>query len=90
MSWKAKRYHRYRPPNTSKHHIPPKHPAGQNFTLRVSNVDHKAYHTLFSNAGSFEQCVQILWKYWWLPYYQATDNPAPDVQRIVERVKEAA
>ena len=62
MSWGAQRYKA-----TSFHHIPPQHPAKftpQRPGKRVSSADHRAYHQLFSNAGSFEQCVEILKKWW--------------------------
>ena len=59
MSWHAKRY------QTNEHHIPPKHPTvNPPIKKRVSKIDHAAYHQLFQNAGSFEQCVSIL-RWWW-------------------------
>lgn len=60
MSWNAQRF-------TSFHHIPPQHPAVRTPARpgkRVTSADHRAYHQLFSNAGSFEQCVEILRRWW--------------------------
>jgi len=63
MSWRAKRYGRR---STNVHHVPPRHPALTTpFKIRISKSDHAAYHQLFSNADSFEQCVEILWRDWW-------------------------
>lgn len=48
------------------HHVPPKHPASITpIKLRVRKKDHEAYHQLFSNAGSLEQCIEILKRDWW-------------------------
>ena len=61
MSWQAKRFNK-----TNVHHIPPRHPAIMApLKKRVSKLDHAAYHQLFQNAGSLNQCVEILRKYWW-------------------------
>ena len=60
MSFQAKRFRKM-----SDHHIPPRNPATHTpVKKRVKDVDHKAYHQLFSNAGSFDQCVEIL-RWWW-------------------------
>ena len=60
MSWNARRYQKM-----NWHHIPPKNPSDAvPVRKRVSKLDHSAYHQLFQNAGSFEQCVSIL-KWWW-------------------------
>lgn len=70
MSWQAKRF---RKQSTNLHHIPPRHPAKATpFKIRISKRDHAAYHQLFQNAASFEQCVAILYRNWWKPYYEAT------------------
>lgn len=86
MSWNARRYNRK---SSSKHHVPPKHPSSDLFTMRVSNVDHRAYHTLFGNSGSFEQCVHILWKYWWMPYYQEKGLRLPNIKEVAQKTKAA-
>jgi hypothetical protein len=61
MSWHARRYL-----TKNWHHVPPQNPAKTTpFKIRVSKKDHAAYHQLFANAGSFEQCCEILWRDWW-------------------------
>jgi hypothetical protein len=76
MSWTAKRYK-----VKDYHHVPPRHPATATpFKMRVRKVDHAAYHQLFANAASFEQCVEILWRDWWHPYHQAR-LPCNDASR---------
>ena len=70
MSWKAKRFRR-----TNIHHIPPQHPASNiPFKVRVNKLDHAAYHQLFANAATFEDCVAILYRDWWAPYLEATND----------------
>lgn len=65
MSWNAKRYRKTHLEGTNKHHIPPRHPSASiPVRKRVNKRDHAAYHQLFQNASSFEQCVSIL-KWWW-------------------------
>ncbi len=60
MSYQARRYKR-----NDEHHIPPRHPAVHTpIKKRVNKQDHIAYHRIFQNAGSFEQCVEIL-RWWW-------------------------
>lgn len=54
------------PYSMSSHHVPPRHPATHTpFLLRKSVIDHRAYHQLFRNAGSLQQCIDILIKEWW-------------------------
>lgn len=68
MSWHAKRYRA-----TNWHHIPPRNPAVTTpFKMRISKLDHSAYHQIFGNAGSYEQCCEILWKQWWQPALDAS------------------
>jgi hypothetical protein len=33
--------------------------------IRVRKIDHRAYHQIFQNAGSLEQCIEILKRDWW-------------------------
>jgi hypothetical protein len=49
------------------HHVPPKSRGKTKFLLEKPENQHRAYHLLFSNAGSYEECCQILWKDWWKP-----------------------
>jgi hypothetical protein len=66
MSWSAKRHNRR---NWNLHHIPPQHPAATTpIKIRVGKNEHQAYHTLFQNAGSYEQCCEILYRDWWRAY----------------------
>lgn len=75
MSLQAKRYRlelvenkRNSPEGMSKHHVPPRHPATRTpFLLRKSVKDYRAYHQLFRNCGSYEQCCEILLREWWTP-----------------------
>jgi len=80
MSWGAQRYQRenhdeYRPrskrphPISSKstmHHVPPKS-KGAEFILQKEWNRHSAYHLIFGNAASYEECCRILQKDWWTP-----------------------
>ena len=78
MSWTAKRYQR------NWHHIPPQNPAAiPPIKKRVNKIDHAAYHQLFQNAGSFEQCVEIL-RWWW-----TINGKFIDVERNREGLKVA-
>lgn len=62
MSLNAKRYRR----KWNWHHVPPRHPAAATpLKIRVDKKDHEAYNRLFGNAGSLEQCVEILRRDWW-------------------------
>ena len=66
MSWHARRFNGK--PVMNVHHVPPQNPATKTpFKVRVNKLDHMAYHQLFANAGTFEQCVEILWRDWWTP-----------------------
>ena len=48
------------------HHVPPRNPSLTTpIKIRVRRKDHMAYHRLFSNAGSLEQCIEILKRDWW-------------------------
>ena len=79
MSWNAKRFKQ----NSNWHHIPPKHPAQSTpFKIRVNKRDHQAYHQLFANARTFEDCVAILWRNWWAPYYAAKGEDHDPCQRL--------
>ena len=70
MSWNAVRY---RDPKvtarvkTSTHHVPPRSRGKALFTVEKPHVQHLAYHILFGNAGSFEECCEILKREWWTP-----------------------
>jgi hypothetical protein len=50
--------------------------------MRVNKLDHAAYHQLFQNAGTFEQCVQILWRDWWQPLEAAKGFTIKDVSDL--------
>lgn len=64
-----------RPDSMSRHHVPPRHPAKNTpFLLRKSVKDHRAYHQLFRNAGSYEQCCEILLREWWTPPAERTNK----------------
>lgn len=66
MSWHARRFK-----SRNEHHIPPRHPAQTiPVKIRVNKIDHAAYHQLFANAASFEDCVAILYRDWWRPYME--------------------
>jgi hypothetical protein len=61
MSWQARRYRSH-----DWHHVPPRHPAPVTpFKIRVRKIDHRAYHQLFANCASLEQCIEILKRDWW-------------------------
>lgn len=51
----------------TKHHVPPRSVAPTEFILLKTWREHSAYHTIFGNASSFEECVKILRLYWWTP-----------------------
>ena len=66
MSWKARRFK-----SKDEHHVPPRHPSLTTpVKIRVNKIDHAAYHQLFQNAGSYEQCCEILYRDWWKPYLE--------------------
>lgn len=48
----------------NKHHVPPQSKGGKEVIL-VDTIHHRAYHILFKNAGSLEECVAILKREWW-------------------------
>jgi len=50
----------------SKHHVPPKS-IGAQFILYKTCKEHEAYHLLFGNAASYEECCKILKRDWWTP-----------------------
>lgn len=85
MSWNAQRYRK----GGSRHHVPPKNSTDNLFTMKVSTIDHRAYHQLFRNLGTFEQCVHVLWKYWWLPYYQKNHVSFPNLKEVMNEAKVA-
>jgi hypothetical protein len=61
MSWSARRYK-----VRDWHHVPPQNPAPTApMKLRVRKIDHRAYHQLFANAATLEQCIEILKRDWW-------------------------
>lgn len=73
MSWGAKRYenrklngHRDKDEITT-HHVPPRSRGATLFTLKKKYIEHVAYHVLFGNAASLEECIQILRREWWTP-----------------------
>lgn len=49
------------------HHVPPRSNGFSDggFVLSKRRIDHKAYHQLFKNAGSYEECCAILLRDWW-------------------------
>ena len=50
------------------HHVPPRHPSLTTpVKIRVKRKHHEAYHLLFQNAGTLEQCIEILKRDWWPP-----------------------
>ena len=61
MSRTARRYRTH-----DWHHVPPRNPAAVTpLKMRVRKIDHRAYHQLFQNAASLEQCIEILKRDWW-------------------------
>lgn len=46
------------------HHVPPKSKGGTK-TILVDTIEHRAFHILFKNAGSLQECIDILRKEWW-------------------------
>lgn len=75
MSWNAMRYHREprrfrfeRYPThgrrTNRHHVPPKSEGGT-YVIEADTIQHRAYHILFGNAASIDECVQVLKRNWW-------------------------
>jgi len=46
------------------HHVPPRSRGGGQ-VIEVPWYKHKAYHTIFGNAGSYEECCDILLRDWW-------------------------
>jgi len=53
------------------HHVPPRSRGKTQFLLEKPEHEHRAYHLLFGNAASYEECCQILWKDWWKPSSEA-------------------
>ena len=53
-------------PKKTKHHVPPKS-VGAQFILYKTRKEHEAYHLLFGNAASYEECCKILKEQWWTP-----------------------
>ena len=50
------------------HHVPPRSQGWNErhgFVLMKTQEAHRAYHTLFSNVGTFQGAVQILYEDWW-------------------------
>lgn len=66
MSWQARRYQPMVNRKMTKHHVPPRSKGAQ-FTLDKPENVHNAYHLLFGNAGSLEECISILRRDWWTP-----------------------
>jgi hypothetical protein len=50
----------------TKHHVPPRS-VGAKFILYKTQKEHEAYHLLFRNAASYEECCEILKRDWWTP-----------------------
>lgn len=53
------------PEQVTEHHVPPRSRGKTMFTLKKKRRLHEAYHALFANAGSLEECVSILEREWW-------------------------
>lgn len=53
------------------HHVPPKSKGPTQFTLIKKRNHHMAYNTLFKNAGSLQECIEILKRDWWTPSHRA-------------------
>ena len=62
--------------NMTDHHSPPRSSMRKwrGRLLRKEENRHTAYHILFGNAGSFEECVNILRHDWW-PQEEEKWNP---------------
>jgi hypothetical protein len=61
----AKRLHNHQ---ADMHHVPPRsngYHAKTGFILVKRVIDHRAYHQLFKNAGTYQECCDILWTQWW-------------------------
>lgn len=90
MSWNARRFTK----RNNQHHIPPRNPAATTpFRVWVNKRDHWAYNQLFQNSASFEQCVEILWRNWWKPYFKHIGEPDEHQQEtaaVVERLQQAS
>ena len=59
---------RVRKDTLTNHHVPPRSKGWNRqtgFTLQKRLIDHLAYHQLFENAGTFEECCDILKRQWW-------------------------
>lgn len=56
------------PRKLTRHHVPPtstcKDPSKQ-FVLMRTEAEHRSYHILFSNLATYEECCEVLRKYWW-------------------------
>ena len=72
MSWQAdrftpkkRRFESYGTDRkTNKHHVPPRSKGGKSVIV-VDTIQHRAYHILFGDAGSLDECIQILKQRWW-------------------------
>lgn len=61
----AKRLHNHQ---ADLHHVPPRsngYHAKTGYILVKRLIDHRAYHQLFKNAGTFEEACEILKRDWW-------------------------
>lgn len=50
------------------HHVPPRsngYNAKTGFMMVKRIIDHRAYHQIFKNAGSYQECCEILLRDWW-------------------------
>ena len=53
--------------NYTDHHVPPVSTYAKwfGFILRKKDNEHVAYHILFGNVATYEECCRILKKHWW-------------------------
>lgn len=82
MSWNAKRFAEPQsiedirkfgnPEKMTRHHAPPRHPDVTPKIIKVNEYSHRAYHHLFGNARSLEDCIKILERDWWKHESSAT------------------
>lgn len=63
----------------TKHHCPPRHPNHptneERFILKKSEKEHRAYHVIFGNSSSLQECIDILTKYWWTNPHSQNKTP---------------
>ncbi len=49
------------------HHVPPTSRRPTDYILMKRRRAHMAYHEIFVNAASYEECCKILKRDWWTP-----------------------